>query len=88
MVEMGVEPPPPCPAATLQMIPRLRLEPDGLETSGSSPRPEASDLDGLGGTEVVRRYTTRFLADNIVDVFCTIDGEESRKRHSLAGSSR
>lgn len=36
---------------------------------------EASDLEGLGATKAERRENAEFLADHIVNVSCSIDGE-------------
>ena len=39
---------------------------------------EASDLEGLGATAAEQRDTAKFLADHIVNPFCTIDGITAR----------
>jgi len=37
---------------------------------------EASDLEGLGSTEAEQRTTANWLADHIVGVSCTVDGNQ------------
>jgi hypothetical protein len=40
---------------------------------------EASDIEGLGATEAEQRDTARYLADHIVNVACSIDGDQVRR---------